>query len=122
VTHCGFLVIFRRILPNSAEPVLAEHAFECRGYCADTALPKAQEFDGIGPKTVEFHAFASSRRKGLLKRTLVSQDAGCTTWVGPAGGEFRAGIRTCTAIFCSAAKPAEVLMLMREKPRAAFGA
>jgi phosphotriesterase-related protein len=49
------------------------------------------EFDGIGPKTVEFHleCVRFLAAKGLLQRTLVSQDSGWYHVGEPGGGEFR---------------------------------
>ena len=48
------------------------------------------EFDGIGPKTIEFHleCVGFLAKKGLGRRTLVAQDSG---WyhVGNRAGEFR---------------------------------
>jgi phosphotriesterase-related protein len=80
------------------------------------------EFDGIGPKTVEFHlqCVRFLAAKGLLRRTLVSQDAG---WyhVGEAGGgEFR-GYTYVYSGFLPRIEPAQVPVLMWENPRAAFG-
>lgn len=80
------------------------------------------EFDGIGPKTAGFHVecvrFLAA--KGLLGRTLVSQDSG---WyhVGEAGGgEFR-GYTYLYTDFLPRLDPAWVRVLMWENPRAAFG-
>jgi phosphotriesterase-related protein len=81
------------------------------------------EFDGIGPKTVEYHleyvGFLAA--KGLLKRTLVSQDAGWYHVGEPGGGEFR-GYTYLYSDFLPRLKPAEGFVLMWENPRAAFGA
>ena len=81
------------------------------------------EFDGIAPKTVEFHLecvrFLAS--KGLLKRTLVSQDLGWYHVGEPGGGEFRAYTYLYTD-FLPRLKPAEVRVLMWENPREAFKA
>ena len=81
------------------------------------------EFDGIGPKTVEFHLecvrFMAAR--GLLKRTLVSQDSGWYHVGEPGGGEFR-GYTYLYIDFLPRLEPAEVAMLMWENPRTAFGA
>src|SRR5260370_34825709 len=56
------------------------------------------EFDGIGPKTVEFHleCVRFLAAKGLLNRTLVSQGAGWYHVVEPGGGEFRRGTNLLT--------------------------
>jgi phosphotriesterase-related protein len=81
------------------------------------------EFDGIGPKTVEFHLecvrFLAAKR--LLNRTLVSQDAGWYHAGEPGGGEFR-GYTYLYSDFLPRLKPAEISVLMWENPRAAFGA
>ena len=81
------------------------------------------EFDGIGPKTAEFHleCVRFLAAKGLLNRTLVSQDAGWYHVGEPGGGEFR-GYTYLYSDFLPRLKPAEVAMLMWENPRAAFGA
>jgi phosphotriesterase-related protein len=80
------------------------------------------EFDGIAPKTVELHLecvrFLAS--KGLLKRTLVSQDSGWYHVGEPGGGEFR-GYTYLYTDFLPRLKPSEVAVLMWENPRAAFG-
>lgn len=80
------------------------------------------EFDGIGPKTTEFHlqCVRFLAAKGLQHRTLVSQDSG---WyhVGEAGGgEFR-GYTYLYRYFLPRLEPAQIRVLMWENPRAAFG-
>ena len=80
------------------------------------------EFDGIGPKTIEFHleCVRFLAAKGLRRRTLVSQDSG---WyhVGEAGGgEFR-GYTYLYSDFLPRLEPAHIPVLMWENPRAAFG-
>ena len=79
------------------------------------------EFDGIGPKTVEFHleCVRFMAAKGLLKRTLVSQDAGWYHVGEPGGGEFR-GYTYLYNDFLPRLKPEEVVVLMWDNPRAAF--
>jgi phosphotriesterase-related protein len=81
------------------------------------------EFDGIGPKTVEFHIecvrFLAAKR--LLKRTLISQDSGWYHVGEPRGGEFRAYTYLYND-FLPRLQPAEITTLMWENPRAAFGA
>ena len=81
------------------------------------------EFDGIGPKTVEFHleCVRFLAAKGLLNRTLVSQDAGWYHVGEPGGGEFR-GYTYLYTDFLPRLNPPEVATLMWENPRAAFGA
>ena len=81
------------------------------------------EFDGIGPKTGEFHleCVRFLAAKGLLNRTLISQDAGWYHVGEPGGGEFR-GYTYLYSDFLPRLKTEEVAMLMWENPRAAFGA
>lgn len=81
------------------------------------------EFDGIGPKTVEFHleCVRFLAAKGLLKRALISQDSGWYHVGEPGGGEFR-GYTYLYSDFLPRLKPAGVPVLMWENPRAAFGA
>jgi phosphotriesterase-related protein len=79
--------------------------------------------DGIGPESAAFHleCVRSLAAKGLLGRTLISQDSG---WyhVGEAGGgEFR-GYTYIYSDFLKRLEPAQVPVLMWENPRAAFGA
>jgi phosphotriesterase-related protein len=78
--------------------------------------------DGIGPETAAFHleCVRSLAAKGLLGRTLLSQDSG---WyhVGEAGGgEFR-GYTYIYGDFLKRLEPAQVPVLMWENPRSAFG-
>jgi phosphotriesterase-related protein len=81
------------------------------------------EFDGIGPKTAEFHLQCVSflAAKGLLRRTLISQDAGWYNVGEAGGGEFR-GYSYLYSDFLPRLEPAQVPVLMWENPRAAFGA
>ena len=81
------------------------------------------EFDGIGPKTGEFHleCVRFLAAKALLNRTLISQDAGWYHVGEPGGGEFR-GYTYLYSDFLPRLKTEEVAMLMWENPRAAFGA
>ncbi|PYT20924.1 MAG: hypothetical protein DMG57_40595 [Acidobacteria bacterium] len=67
------------------------------------------EFDGIGPKTAEFHleCVRFMTAKGLLNRTLVSQDAGWYHVGEPGGGEFR-GYAYLYTDFLPRLEPAEV--------------
>jgi len=79
--------------------------------------------DGIRPESAAFHleCVRSLAAKGLLGRTLLSQDSG---WyhVGEAGGgEFR-GYTFIYSDFLKRLEPAQVSVLMWENPRAAFGA
>jgi phosphotriesterase-related protein len=80
------------------------------------------EFDGIGPKTTEIHlqGVRFLAAKGLLRRTLISQDSG---WyhVGEAGGgEFR-GYTYLYSDFLRLLEPAQIPILLWENPRTAFG-
>jgi phosphotriesterase-related protein len=81
------------------------------------------EFDGIGPKTTAFHLecvrFMAS--KGLLSRTLISQDSGWYHVGEPGGGEYR-GYTFVYTDFLPQLEPAQIPVLMWENPRAAFGA
>jgi len=81
------------------------------------------EFDGIGPKTVEFHleCVRFLAAKGLLNRTLISQDSGWYHVGEPGGGEFR-GYTYLYTDFLPRLKAAEVPVLMSQNPGAAFGA
>ncbi len=81
------------------------------------------EFDGIGPKTVELHleCVRFLRAKRLLTRTLISQDSGWYHVGEPGGGEFR-GYTYLYSDFLPRLELSEVVVLMWENPRAAFGA
>ncbi len=81
------------------------------------------EFDGIGPKTVEFHleCVRFMAAKNLLRRTLLSQDSGWYHVGEPDGGEFR-GYTYLYSNFLPQLEPGQVSVLMWENPRAAFGA
>jgi phosphotriesterase-related protein len=80
------------------------------------------EFDGIGPKTAEFHlaCVSSLAAKGLLGRTLISQDSGWYHVGEPGGGEFR-GYTYIYTDFLPRLHSAQIPILMWENPRAAFG-
>lgn len=81
------------------------------------------EFDGIGPKTAEFHlqCVRFLAAQGLLKRTLISQDAGWYNVGEAGGGEFR-GYTYLYTDFLPRLEPAQIPALLWENPRAAFGA
>ncbi len=81
------------------------------------------EFDGIGAKTVEFHleCIRFMESKGLLRRTLVSQDSGWYHVGEPGGGEFR-GYTYLYSAFLPQLEPSQIPVLIWENPRAAFGA
>jgi phosphotriesterase-related protein len=80
------------------------------------------EFDGIGPKSIDWHlqCVRHMAGRGLLSRTLVSQDAG---WyhVGEAGGGDFRGYTTIYTDFLPKLEAGQVTTLMWENPRAAFG-
>ena len=80
------------------------------------------EFDGIGPKTAAFHleCVRFLAAKGLLRRTLVSQDSGWYHVGEPGGGEFR-GYTYLYSDFLPQLEAAQIPVLMWENPRAAFG-
>ena len=80
------------------------------------------EFDGIGPKTIEFHleCVRFLATKGLARRTLVSQDSGWYHVGEPGGGEFR-GYTYLYTDFLPRLEPAQIPVLMWENPREAFG-
>lgn len=80
------------------------------------------EFDGIAPKTAEFHleCVRFLAAKGLLRRTLVSQDSGWYHVGEPGGGEFR-GYTYLYSDFLPRLDPEQFPVLMSENPRAAFG-
>jgi phosphotriesterase-related protein len=81
------------------------------------------EFDGIGPKSIDLHlqCVGSFRTKGLLKKALISQDAGWYHVGEPGGGTYRA-YTSIYRDFLPRLEPSEVQLLMWENPRAAFGA
>ena len=81
------------------------------------------EFDGIGPKTLDFHleCVRFLAAKGLVGRTLISQDSGWYHVGEPGGGEFR-GYTYLYTDFLPRLDPALIPVLMWENPRAAFGA
>ena len=80
------------------------------------------EFDGIGPKSVDAHleSVRFMAGKGLLGRTLASQDAGWYHVGEPGGGNYR-GYTLLYTDFLPKLDPAQVPTLMWENPRAAFG-
>ena len=81
------------------------------------------EFDGIGPKTADRHleCVRFLAGKGLLRRTLISQDAGWYHVGEQGGGSFR-GYTYLYSDFLPRLEPAQVPVLLGENPRAAFGA
>lgn len=80
------------------------------------------EFDGIGPKSADWHLecvrFMDS--KGLLNRTLISQDSGWYRVGEPGGGEYR-GYTFIYTDFLPRLEGSQVDRLMWENPRRAFG-
>ena len=81
------------------------------------------EFDGIGPKSIDFHLESVQflAGKALLGRTLISQDAGWYHVGEPGGGEFR-GYTYLYKEFLPRLRPDQSRTLMWNNPRAAFGA
>jgi phosphotriesterase-related protein len=81
------------------------------------------EFDGIGPKTAAWHldCVRHMAGKGLLGRTLVSQDSGWYHVGEPGGGDFR-GYSYIYSDFLPQLEAAQRTTLMWDNPRAAFGA
>jgi phosphotriesterase-related protein len=80
------------------------------------------EFDGIGPKSLDWHleSVRFMAEKGLLGRTLVSQDAGWYHVGEPGGGNYR-GYTFVYSDFLPKLEAAQVTTLMWDNPRAAFG-
>jgi phosphotriesterase-related protein len=80
------------------------------------------EFDGIGPKTADFHleCVRYLAEKGLERRTLISQDSGWYYVGEPQGGNFRGYTYLYTG-FLPMLEPAQIPVLLWENPRAAFG-
>lgn len=80
------------------------------------------EFDGISPKSADFHLscvnFMAS--KGLIGRTLISQDAGWYHVGEPGGGDFRGYAYIYTG-FLPRLDAEQVRTLMLVNPRTAFG-
>ncbi len=80
------------------------------------------EFDGIGPKGRDWHLecvrFMESR--GLLERTLISQDAGWYHAEVPGGGDYR-GYTYIYTDFLPELAPGIRKLLMIDNPRRAFG-
>ena len=84
------------------------------------------EFDGIGPESVEQHVsfVLDMKRRGLLSRVMVSQDAGWYRVGEPGGGKFR-GFDVLFTKFLPALKQAgvteaEVRQITVTNPAAAF--
>jgi phosphotriesterase-related protein len=80
------------------------------------------EFDGVGPKTEDWHLdcvrFMAS--KGLLGRTLISQDAGWYNVGEPGGGNYR-GYTYIYTDFLPKLESGWARRLMVENPVRAFG-
>jgi len=80
------------------------------------------EFDGIGPKTVDWHhecvTFMAGRK--LLSKTLISQDSGWYRVGEPGGGNYR-GYAFIYTDFLPRLDPAWVRPLMEANPVRAFG-
>ena len=80
------------------------------------------EFDGISAKSLDWHleCVRHMAAAGLLRRTLVSQDAGWYHAGEPGGGDYRPYTFLYTD-FLPRLAPAEARQLMWENPRRAFG-
>jgi phosphotriesterase-related protein len=80
------------------------------------------EFDGIGPKSADWHleCVRFMQSKGLLNRTLISQDSGWYRVGEPAGGEYR-GYTYIYTDFLPRLDAGWITPLMWENPRRAFG-
>ncbi len=80
------------------------------------------EFDGINPKSADFHfqCVGFLAAKGLLSRTLISQDSGWYRVGEPGGGEYR-GYTYIYSDFLPRLQPAQIPILMWDNPRLAFG-
>lgn len=80
------------------------------------------ELDGVGPKSSAWHAECVRFLigKGLLNRTLISQDSGWYHVGEPGGGEFR-GYTYLYSDFLPLFDPTQARTLIRENPRLAFG-
>jgi phosphotriesterase-related protein len=80
------------------------------------------EFDGIGPKTAEFHlqCVRFLAAKGLLRRTLISQDTGWYHVGEPGGGNFRDYSFLYTG-FLPRLTSGEAKQLLIDNPVAAYG-
>ena len=80
------------------------------------------EFDGVGPETLDWHLdcvrFMASR--GLLGRTLISQDAGWYNVGEPGGGNYR-GYTYIYTDFLPRLESGWAKQLMVENPVRAFG-
>lgn len=80
------------------------------------------EFDGIGEKSADWHlkCVRFMAEKGLLGRTLISQDSGWYRVGEPGGGEYR-GYAYIYTDFLPKLEPKQIPVLMWANPRAAFG-
>jgi len=94
-----------------------DHAFHERAARAGAWV----EFDGIAPRTAYAHLecvrFMAAR--GLLEKTLISQDAGWYHVGKPGGGDYR-GYTFLYTSFLPRLEPAWVRALMVENPAKAF--
>ncbi len=101
------------------------HAHSERDHNVHEKLARAGawvEFDGIGPASADFHleCVRFMAAKGLLAKTLISQDSGWYHVGEPGGGAFR-GYTYLYSDFLPRLEPSQVPVLMRDNPRAAFG-
>jgi phosphotriesterase-related protein len=81
------------------------------------------EFDGIAPDSADWHreCVEFMAGKGLLGRTLISQDAGWYHVAEPGGGAYR-GYTYIYTDFLPRLDPAWARQLMSTNPAQAFGA
>jgi len=102
------------------------HAQNERNHAIHEGLARADawvEFDGIREKSAGWHVecVRHMAAKGLLGRTLISQDSGWYRVGEPGGGDYRGYTYIYTG-FLPRLEPAWVPQLMRDNPREAFGA
>lgn len=116
------IIATERVRPNKFVWV---HAHNERDHALHEKVARAGawvEFDGLGPGAAQWHLecvrFMATR--GLLKRALLSQDAGWYHVGEPGGGNFR-GYTYLYTDFLPLLEPAQVPVLMSQNPREAFG-
>jgi phosphotriesterase-related protein len=80
------------------------------------------EFDGINPRSLAWHqeCVEFMAAKGLLNRTLISQDSGWYRVGEPGGGQYN-GYESLYRDFLPRLKPEWIRPLLWANPRAAFG-
>jgi phosphotriesterase-related protein len=112
---------------NKVEPskFIWVHAQNERDFAVHEKLARAGawvEFDGISPQGLDWHlrCVRNLAAKGLLHRTLISQDAGWYHAGEPGGGQFR-GFTYLFTDFAPKLDPVFVRQLLVENPHVAFG-